>query len=98
MGMSIVWSAGVPVYEEVRMSCLKLRWIIQRQNRKRLAGTRVGLAKWVVKGFIRVGLGVEMLPALLFQHIPGCGRSFTFCVVLVLLPARLGMPIKSTQL
>lgn len=74
-GMHIVWSEGAPVYEEVPMSRLKLRWIIQRQYRlgntfsvsERLAGTRVGLAMLVIKGFIRVSLGVVMLPALLFS-------------------------------
>lgn len=79
LGMRIVWSAGAPVYEEVPMSRLKLRWIIQRQYRlgntfsvsERLAGTRVGLAKLVVKGFIRIGLGVAMLPALLFSSYYG---------------------------
>ena len=57
------------------MSRLTLRWVIQRQYRlgntfsvsERLAGTRVGLAKLMVKGFMRVGLGVAMLPALLFS-------------------------------
>ncbi|MBU0621581.1 MAG: glycosyltransferase family 2 protein [Gammaproteobacteria bacterium] len=79
LGMRIVWSAGAPVYEEVPMSRLKLRWIIQRQYRlgntfsvsERLTGTRVGLAKLVVKGFIRIGFGVVMLPALLFSPYYG---------------------------
>jgi glycosyltransferase involved in cell wall biosynthesis len=78
-GMRIVWSEGAPVYEEVPKSRLKLRWIIQRQYRlgntfsvsERLAGTRVGLVKLVVKGFMRVGLGVVMLPALLFSAYYG---------------------------
>lgn len=75
LGMRIVWSAGAPVYEEVPMSRLKLRWIIQRQYRlgntfsvsERFAGTRMGLAKLVVKGFMRIGLGVTMLPTLFFS-------------------------------
>ena len=74
-GMRIVWSAGAPVYEEVPMSRLTLRWIIQRQYRlgntfsvsERLAGTRAGLAKLMVKGLMRMGLGIAMLPALLFS-------------------------------
>jgi len=83
LGMHIVWSAGAPVYEEVPQSRLKLRWIIQRQYRlgntfsvsERLTGTRVGLAKLVVKGFIRIGLGIVMLPALLFSSYYGM-RAF----------------------
>jgi glycosyltransferase involved in cell wall biosynthesis len=79
MGMRIVWSAGAPVYEEVPSSRMKLRWIVQRQYRlgntfsvsERLAGTRVGLVKLVVKGLFRVGLGVAMLPALLFSPYYG---------------------------
>jgi succinoglycan biosynthesis protein ExoM len=78
-GMRIVWSAGAPVYEEVPMSRLTLRWIIQRQYRlgntfsvsERLAGTPVGLAKLVVKGILRMGLGVAMMPALFFSSYFG---------------------------
>ena len=78
-GMRIVWSAGAPVYEEVPKSRMSLRWIVQRQYRlgntfsvsERLAGTRVGLAKLVMKGFFRIGLGVAMLPALLFSPYYG---------------------------
>jgi glycosyltransferase involved in cell wall biosynthesis len=79
MGMRIVWSAGAPVYEEVPMSRMELRWIVQRQYRlgntfsvsERLTGTRLGLAKLVVKGFLRIGLGVAMSPALLFSSYYG---------------------------
>jgi succinoglycan biosynthesis protein ExoM len=78
-GMRIVWSAGAHVYEEVPMSRLTLRWIIQRQYRlgntfsvsERLAGTRLGLAKLAVKGFLRMGLGVAMMPALFFSSYFG---------------------------
>ena len=74
-GMRIVWSAGAPVYEEVPMNRMKLRWIVQRQFRlgntfslsERLAGSRIGLAKLVVKGMLRMGLGVVMLPLIIFS-------------------------------
>jgi len=80
LGMNIVWSAGAPVYEEVPMSRLKLRWLVQRQYRlgntfsvtERLDGTALSLAKLVmVKGFMRIGFGVAMLPMLLFSPYYG---------------------------
>lgn len=79
LGMRIVWSAGAPVYEEVPRSRLTWRWIIQRQYRlgntfsvsERIAGSRLGLAKWALKGLARIGLGVVMLPALLFSPYYG---------------------------
>lgn len=78
-GMRIVWSAAAPVYEDVPMSRLTWRWIVQRQYRlgntfsvsERLVGTPRGLAKWVLKGIARTGLGFAMLPALLFSPYYG---------------------------
>ncbi|HVY06913.1 MAG TPA: glycosyltransferase [Burkholderiales bacterium] len=79
LGMRIVWSAAAPVYEEVPASRMTLRWVAQRQYRlgntfslsERLAGTRTGLVKWVLKGLARMGLGAVMLPLLLFSPYYG---------------------------
>lgn len=79
LGMRIVWSAAAPVYEDVPKSRMTLRWICQRQYRlgntfsvsERIAGTRMGLFKWSLKGVARIGLGVVMLPALLFSPYYG---------------------------
>jgi hypothetical protein len=79
LGMRIVWSAAAPVYEDVPKSRMTLRWICQRQYRlgntfsvsERLAGTRMGLFKLALKGIVRTGLGVVMLPALLFSPYYG---------------------------
>lgn len=79
LGMRIAWSAAARVYEEVPTSRLTLRWVIQRQYRlgntfsvsERLAGTRIGLIKWMLKGVARIGLGVVMLPALAFSPFYG---------------------------
>ncbi|MBI5659914.1 MAG: glycosyltransferase family 2 protein [Nitrosomonadales bacterium] len=75
LGMRIVWSVAAPVYEDVPKSRMTLRWICQRQYRfgnsfsisERLAGTRMGLIKRTLGGVARAGLGVVMLPALLFS-------------------------------
>jgi glycosyltransferase involved in cell wall biosynthesis len=79
LGMRIVWSAAAPVYEEVPMSRMKLRWLVQRQFRlgntfsvsERLVGTKLGLAKLVAVGFIRMLVGFAMLPAILFSPYYG---------------------------
>jgi glycosyltransferase involved in cell wall biosynthesis len=79
LGMRIVWSAGAAVYEDVPASRLTLRWIVQRQYRlgntfsvsERVAGTRLGVVMWALKGVARVGLGVVMLPALIFSPYYG---------------------------
>jgi len=78
-GMRIVWSSAAPVYEDVPKSRMTLRWIFQRQFRlgntfslsERLVGTHVGLLKLGLKGVARVGLGVVMLPALIFSPYYG---------------------------
>jgi glycosyltransferase involved in cell wall biosynthesis len=78
-GMHIVWSASAPVYEYVPKSRMTLRWICQRQFRlgntfavsERIVGTRMGLFKLVLKGVARTGLGVIMLPALIFSPYYG---------------------------
>ncbi|OGC91565.1 MAG: hypothetical protein A2W25_03645 [candidate division Zixibacteria bacterium RBG_16_53_22] len=79
IGMRIVWSAAAPVYEDVPKSRMTLRWICQRQYRlgntfsvsERIAGTRMGLFKWALKGIARISLGVVMLPALPFSPYYG---------------------------
>jgi glycosyltransferase involved in cell wall biosynthesis len=79
LGMHIVWSAAAPVYEDVPMSRMTWRWIFQRQYRlgntfsvsERIAGTSLGLFKLALKGAARTGLGVIMLPALLFSPYYG---------------------------
>jgi len=78
-GMNIVWSAAATVYEDVPNSRMTLRWICQRQFRlgntfsvsERIAGTRMGLFKLTLKGVARTGLGVVMLPALIFSPYYG---------------------------
>jgi glycosyltransferase involved in cell wall biosynthesis len=79
LGMQIVWSAAAPVYEDVPPNRLRLRWILQRQYRlgntfsvsERFAGTRLGMIAWMPKGIARIGLGIVMLPALLFSSYYG---------------------------
>lgn len=79
LGMRIVWSARAPVYEDVPLSRLTLRWIVQRQFRlgntfsvsERIAGSRLGLVKWALKGTLRIGLGIAMSPALLVSPYYG---------------------------
>ena len=79
LGMRIVWSAAAPVYEEVPMSRMKLRWLVQRQFRlgntfsvsERLVGTKLGLAKLVAVGFMRMLVGFALLPGLLFSPYYG---------------------------
>lgn len=78
-GMHIVWSAAAPVYEDVPKSRMTWRWICQRQYRlgntfsvsERIAGTPTGLFKLALKGIARTGLGIAMLPALLFSPYYG---------------------------
>jgi succinoglycan biosynthesis protein ExoM len=61
------------------MSRMKLRWLVQRQFRlgntfsvsERLVGTSLGLAKLVAIGFVRMLVGIAMLPALLFSPYYG---------------------------
>lgn len=75
LGMKIFWSDSAPVYEEVPMSRLTFRWIVQRQYRQgntfslgeHLAGDRLGLIVWAVKGVLRIGLGIAMLPCFIFS-------------------------------
>lgn len=79
LGMRIVWSASAPVYEDVPKSRMTLHWISQRQYRlgntfsvsERIAGTRIGLFMLALKGVARTGLGVAMLPMLLFSPYYG---------------------------
>jgi glycosyltransferase involved in cell wall biosynthesis len=79
LGMRIVWSASAPVYEDVPKSRMTWRWIFQRQYRlgntfsvsERIAGTPWGLFKLALKGVARTGLGIVMLPALLFSPYYG---------------------------
>jgi glycosyltransferase involved in cell wall biosynthesis len=79
LGMRIVWSAAAPVYEDVPASRMTLRWVIQRQYRlgntfsvsERMSGSRLGVFLWGVKGLLRTGLGMVMLPALLFSPYYG---------------------------
>jgi len=79
LGMRIVWSAEAPVYEDIPRSRMTLRWICQRQYRygnayyisERLAGTRMGLFKFTLKGVAHICLGFVMLPALLFSPYYG---------------------------
>lgn len=74
-GMRIFWSDSAPVYEEVPLSRLSFRWITQRQYRlgntfsvsERLAGTKFGLIALAVKGLLRVGLGIFMLPSIILS-------------------------------
>jgi hypothetical protein len=76
LGMKIFWSDNAPVYEEVPMSRLTLRWIAQRQYRlgntfsvsEHFAGTKVGLIKLSIKGVLRIGLGLIMTPSFLFSY------------------------------
>jgi glycosyltransferase involved in cell wall biosynthesis len=74
-GLTIVWSAGAPVYEDIPRSRMTLRWLAQRQYRlgntftvsERIDGTRLGLLRWAAIGVARVGLGIVLLPAFLFS-------------------------------
>jgi glycosyltransferase involved in cell wall biosynthesis len=76
LGMRIFWSDNAPVYEEVPMSRLTLRWITQRHYRQgntfsvseHLAGTKLGLVTLAVKGTLRIGLGIAMLPSFIFSY------------------------------
>lgn len=71
-GMRIVWSAGAPVYESIPRTRMNIRWVLRRQYRlgntfavaDRLSGKLPQVLACGFKGFLRLGLGVIMLPGL----------------------------------
>lgn len=79
LGMRIFWSDHAPVFEDVPMSRLTMRWITQRQYRlgntfsvsEYLAGSKIGLLVLAIKGVLRIGLGIVMLPSVIFSYYYG---------------------------
>lgn len=78
-GLKIVWASKASVYEDIPRSRMTFRWIMQRQYRlgntfsvsARISGNRPALAKWFAIGFLRLSLGVVMLPSLLVSPYYG---------------------------
>jgi succinoglycan biosynthesis protein ExoM len=79
LGMKINWSDNALVYEEVPMTRLTIKWLVQRQFRLgntfsvngRLDGSKTGLLILAVKGLLRVVLGIVMLPSIIFSYYYG---------------------------
>ncbi len=79
LGMKIYWSDTSPVFEEVPISRLNLKWIMQRQFRlgntfsvsERLTGSQLGLITLAAKGLLRVLLGFFMLPTIFISYYFG---------------------------
>lgn len=79
LGMRIYWSDKAPVFEDVPLTRMNSKWLIQRQFRlgntfavsERLAGTKIGLVLLGAKGLSRVVLGILMLPSLIFSKYHG---------------------------
>jgi glycosyltransferase involved in cell wall biosynthesis len=79
LGLKIYWSDKAPVYEDVPMTRLNAKWLIQRQFRlgntfavsERLDGSKTGLVLLAAKGLSRVVLGALMLPSWIFSTYYG---------------------------
>ena len=75
MGMMVRWSQQALVYEEIPLNRMNWPWILKRHYRigntfsvsERIIGNRYSLLRRSVIGSARMGLGMVMLPSILFS-------------------------------